>query len=194
MSIVSVGFCQGCASGWSLVQRSPTECGVWVWSPYLNTGRSATEKKKTGRVPFLSGNSGTTPAKAFSFTRFLDHAQRRTTVGRTPLHKWSAHRRDLYLTTHNTHNRHNIHASGGIRTHNFSRRATADLRLRPRGHWDSLQLTCKILTNKQTKDRRNITTKIFINSLSSRLQYPSVSLLLSIRHVIHQVTSIAVIW
>jgi len=30
--------------------------------------------------------------------------------------------------------------------------------------------------------------------LSSRLQYPSVSLLLSIRHVIHQVTSIAVIW
>jgi hypothetical protein len=34
-----------------------------------------------------------------SFTRFLDHAQRRTTVGRTPLNKWSACRRGLYLTT-----------------------------------------------------------------------------------------------
>jgi len=28
-----------------------------------------------------------------------------TTVGRTPLDDWSARRRDLYLTTHNTHNR-----------------------------------------------------------------------------------------
>ena len=36
---------------------------------------------------------------------FLDHTQRRTTVGRTPLDEWSARRRDLYLTTHNTHNR-----------------------------------------------------------------------------------------
>ena len=30
----------------------------------------------------------------------------------------------------------NIYASGGIRTHNRSRRAAEDLRLRPRGHWD----------------------------------------------------------
>jgi len=30
----------------------------------------------------------------------------------------------------------NIHASGGIRTHNLSRRAAADLRLRRSGHWD----------------------------------------------------------
>ena len=36
---------------------------------------------------------------------FLDHIQRRTTVGRTPLDEWSARRRNLYLTTHNTHNR-----------------------------------------------------------------------------------------
>jgi len=41
---------------------------------------------------------------ASSFTRFLDHI-RRTTVCRTPLDEWSARRRDLYLTTHNTHNR-----------------------------------------------------------------------------------------
>ena len=30
----------------------------------------------------------------------------------------------------------NIHAPGGIRTHNTSKRAAADPRLRPRGHWD----------------------------------------------------------
>jgi hypothetical protein len=44
-------------------------------------------------------------ARASSFTRFLDHTQRHTTVGRTPLYEWSTRRRDLYLTTHNTHNR-----------------------------------------------------------------------------------------
>jgi hypothetical protein len=32
----------------------------------------------------------------------------------------------------------NIHASGGIRTHERSRRAAVDLRLRPCGHWDRL--------------------------------------------------------
>jgi hypothetical protein len=36
---------------------------------------------------------------------FLDHTQRRSTVGRTPLDELSAHRRDLYLTTQDTHNR-----------------------------------------------------------------------------------------
>ena len=41
---------------------------------------------------------------ASSFLRFLDHTQRRTTVGRTPLDERSARRRDLYLTTRNTHN------------------------------------------------------------------------------------------
>ena len=41
---------------------------------------------------------------ASSFLRFLDHTQRRTTVGRTSLDEWSARRRDLYLTTHETHN------------------------------------------------------------------------------------------
>ena len=39
------------------------------------------------------------------FLMFLDHTQRRTTVGRTPLDEWSTRRRDLYLTTHDTHNR-----------------------------------------------------------------------------------------
>jgi hypothetical protein len=43
-----------------------------------------------------------TRVMAYSFLRFLDHTQRRTTVGRTPLDEWPARRRDLYLTTHNT--------------------------------------------------------------------------------------------
>ena len=43
------------------------------------------------------------------FMRFLDHTQRRITVGKTPLNEWSVRRRDLYLITHNNHNRH-IHA------------------------------------------------------------------------------------
>jgi hypothetical protein len=42
---------------------------------------------------------------ASSFLRVLDHTQRRTTVDRIPLDKWSARRRDLYLTIHNTYNR-----------------------------------------------------------------------------------------
>ena len=40
----------------------------------------------------------------------------------------------------------NIHAPGGIRTHNLSRRAAKDLRLRPRGHWDRHgQYYCSVL-------------------------------------------------
>jgi hypothetical protein len=44
--------------------------------------------------------------------------------------------RDLYLTTHKMHKRPTSVPSGGIRTSNSSKRAAADPRLRPRGHWD----------------------------------------------------------
>jgi len=54
---------------------------------------------------FVFGATAPQWAMASSFTRFLDHTQWRTTVGRTPLDEGSARRRDLYLTTHNTHNR-----------------------------------------------------------------------------------------
>jgi hypothetical protein len=40
------------------------------------------------------------PLRGFAFT-LIGH----TTLGRTPLDEWSARRRDLYLTTHNSHNR-----------------------------------------------------------------------------------------
>jgi len=57
-------------------------------------------------IIFFLWRCSPTWAKASSFlVRFLDHTQRRTTVGRTPLDEWSARRRDLYLTTRNPHNR-----------------------------------------------------------------------------------------
>jgi hypothetical protein len=68
-------------------------------------------------------------AMASLFTRFLDHTQRRATVGRTPLDE---SQRPLPDNTQQT----NIHTLGGIRTHDHSRWAAVGLQLRPRGHWD----------------------------------------------------------
>jgi len=59
---------------------------------------------------------------------------RHTTLGRTPLDEWSARRRDLWQ--YNTQHETDIQAPGWIRTHNPSKRATADLPLRLHGHWD----------------------------------------------------------
>jgi len=57
-------------------------------------------------TPFIIHPMALRPnAMASSFLRFLDHTQRRITVGRTPLDAWLARHRELYLTTHNTHNR-----------------------------------------------------------------------------------------
>jgi len=63
------------------------------------------------------------------------HTTTHLTVGRTPLDVWSARRRDLYLTTHNTHNRQTSMPPVGFEP-TISGRAATDLRLRPRGHWD----------------------------------------------------------
>ena len=82
---------------------------------------------------------GPTRAMASSFLRFLDHIQWHITVGRTPLDAWSVCRRDLYLTTHTTLTTDRHPYPGGIRTHNLSRPAAEDLRLRPLGHWDRQQ-------------------------------------------------------
>jgi hypothetical protein len=54
---------------------------------------------------FVFGATAPQWARASSFTRFLDHTQRRITTGRTPLDEWSVRRRNLYLTTHNTRKR-----------------------------------------------------------------------------------------
>jgi len=67
--------------------------------------REATGTGSSSWFYFFLGRCKPTWVMASSFLMFLDHTQRCTTVGRTPLDEWSARRRDLYLTTHNTHNR-----------------------------------------------------------------------------------------
>jgi hypothetical protein len=66
-----------------------------------------------------------TRVMASSFLKLLDHTQRRTTVGRTPLDEWSARRRDLLPDNTQHSQQTNIHAPGGIRTHDLSRREDA---------------------------------------------------------------------
>jgi hypothetical protein len=89
---------------------------------------------------------------ASSVLRFRDHTQGHTTVGRTPLDEWSARRRDLYLTNTQHSQQTNIHVPGGIRTRNPSKRAAADPRLRPLGHWDRQFLTLAF-TNLSTNQK-----------------------------------------
>ena len=72
---------------------------------------------------------------------FLDHTQRRITVGRTPLDERSARRRDLYLTTHNTHNRQTSMPPVGFEPTISAGERPADLHRRPRGYCDRLSLT-----------------------------------------------------
>ena len=76
---------------------------------------------------------GAQRARASSLTLFLDQMKRRNTVGRTPLDEWS--QRPLPDNTQQSQGT-DIHIPDGIRTHSLSRRAAADQRFRPRGHWD----------------------------------------------------------
>ena len=63
----------------------------------------------------LLHDSGSLPPQTGFQIMFTGH----TTLGRTPLHEWSARSRDLYLITHNP-----------------SKRSAAELSLRRRGQWD----------------------------------------------------------
>ena len=112
---------------------------VWNWYCMLVRYRAFTSCSihKISEFFFGGGRGYNSPqwAKASSFTRFLDHTQRRTTLGTTPLDEWLARSRDLYLTTHNNQNR-QTSMPGVIRTHILSSRTAADLHLRPRDHWD----------------------------------------------------------
>jgi len=102
---------------WSMQIRKDLACGIQVlnWSTPLFSVKWSWEVpvlRKLGMncVMFIRKfvcfwSDSPQWARASLFTRFLDHTQRRTTVGRTPLDEWSARRRDLYLTSRNTHNR-----------------------------------------------------------------------------------------
>jgi hypothetical protein len=54
---------------------------------------------------FFNGSTAPWGPRPLYFSRLHDHTETHTTLGRTPLDEWSARRRDLYLTKHNTHNR-----------------------------------------------------------------------------------------
>jgi len=100
------------------------------------SGFNIKERGPCSPPPPIRWSCGPTRAMSFSFFIFLDHAQRRSTVGRTPLEGViSASQRPLRDNTQHSQQT-NIHAPCGIRTHNLSRRMAVDLRLRPRGHWE----------------------------------------------------------
>jgi hypothetical protein len=80
-------------------------------------------------------------ALASSFSRFLDHIRRATSLGLL----WTSDRSvaETYTWQH-TPLTTNIHAPGGIWTNNLSGRTAADLRLRPRGHWDRQERVTRV--------------------------------------------------
>ena len=78
----------------------------------------------------------------------------------TPLDERIARRRDLYLK-HTTLKQTNIHAPGGIRTQNFSRQAAADLRLRPRGHWDRRMLLSSFKYTAHCRESTNDLSNVY---------------------------------
>ena len=62
----------------------------------------------------------------------------------------------------------NIHAPGGIRNHDLSRRAAVDLPLRPRGHWDRPLLLYND-NGKYNSDNYNVL--LFPHNLSFKLSF-----------------------
>ena len=72
---------------------------------------------EAGYTFLLPWRNSPTRARTASLLRFIDHEQRLTTVGRTPV----ARRRDLYLTAQSQET--DIHVAVGIRTRNLSKRS-----------------------------------------------------------------------
>ena len=94
----------------------PLSCGLWrqkTKNHRAKKGKKQTKKKKKkisynlrSKIADFFFHGATAPSGpkspyCWGFAISLRH----TTLGRTPLDEWSARRRDLYLTKHNTHNR-----------------------------------------------------------------------------------------
>ena len=115
---------------------------------------------------------------ASSFLRFLDHTQRRITVGRTTLDEQSAIRRGLYLTTHNTHNRQTlleptIPASERPQTHALDRAATGTGNLTPPGE---LSTSCSVVLflRNPAAGRHSVDSRFYCSGFRpSRLPFSS---------------------
>ena len=88
------------------------------------------------------------------FLMFLDQTQRRSTIGRTPLDEWSARRRDLYLTAHDTHNRQISMPPVGFEPKiSAGERQEASPLLRlwvqiPSGAWKFVYCECRVLSGR----------------------------------------------
>jgi len=83
----------------SILRRKPEEITSYKYK-MIKIKDNATQLPYCNFISFWSDSPQW--ARASSFTRFLDHTQRRTTVGRTPLDVLSARRKDLYFTTYTT--------------------------------------------------------------------------------------------
>jgi hypothetical protein len=88
----------------------------------------------------------------------LNHTHTHT-HDRTPLEEGSARCRYHYMKTQSTNNREISMFPGGIQTRNPSKRAAAELCLRPRGHWDRpiIYIICVI---RMIKSRRMRWTEV----------------------------------
>ena len=85
---------------------------------------------------FLLWRCDPTRVMASSFLRF-SRSHTTTHHSRQDSCRWVISSSQRPLPDNTQHSKQtNIHTSGGIRTHDLSRRAAADLRLRPRGYWD----------------------------------------------------------
>jgi hypothetical protein len=95
---------------------------------------------------WLDTPSGSGPPHCWCFEIALRH----TTLGRTPLDEWSARRRDLYLTTHNTHKIHTSMTQAGLEPAIPSSERPHTQTFRPRGHRERLRhaLRVEIYNNK----------------------------------------------
>ena len=100
----------------------------------FNSGFKGLMKLSVNEIFFVLWRCDPTRVMASSFLMFLDHTQRRTTVGRTPLDEWSDRRTDLYLTTHNTHNRQTSMPPVGFEPTISASQRPQTARLRPRGN------------------------------------------------------------
>ena len=97
------------------------------------------------------------------FTITLRHA----TPGRTHLDEWSARCRDLWQHTHHSQDA-DIHDPGGIQTHNTSKRAAADPRLRPRGRVIFIGIVTHLKMQIRIKNVSNLLGTGFPNLGESR--------------------------
>ena len=105
------------------------------------------KSSKNSIIFFPLWRCGPTGFTVSSFMRFLDHTQRGTTIGRTPLDEWSARRRDIYLTTYSNHNRQTSISPAGFEfTHNPSKEEIHDLGRAVTGICNCIHTSCSTLT------------------------------------------------